>query len=83
MGQGGYILGLDRRDFLNNDVRYPWITIDQRMVLTCLRGSGVHHIWELPGNYPVFPVVMVIYHYVERIWRILVTNNFLYNIYNH
>ena len=31
------------------------------------------HIWELPGNYPFFTVVMVIYHYVERIWRILVT----------
>ena len=25
------------------------------------------HRWELPGNYPVFTVVMVIYHYVERI----------------
>ena len=29
------------------------------------------HRWELPGNYPEFTVVMVIYHYVERIWRIL------------
>ena len=36
----------------------------------------VHHIWELPGNYPVFTVVIVIYHYVERIWRILVTRIF-------
>ena len=26
---------------------------------------------------------MVIYRYVERIWRITVTNNFLYNIYDH
>ena len=26
------------------------------------------HRWELPGNYPVFTVVMVIYHYVEIIW---------------
>ena len=42
-----------------------------------------HHIWELPGNYPVFNVVMVIYHYVERIWRILVTPNFPYHIYDH
>ena len=41
------------------------------------------HRWELPGNYPVFTVAMVIYHYVERIWRILVTPNFLYNIYNN
>ena len=39
--------------------------------------------WELPGNYPVFNVVMVIYHYVEIIWRILVTPIFLYNIYDH
>ena len=32
--------------------------------------------WELPGNYPVFTIVMVIYHYIERIWTILVTLNF-------
>ena len=31
------------------------------------------HRWELPVNYPVFTVLMVIYHYVERTWRILVT----------
>ena len=35
--------------------------------------NGSNHRWELPGNYPVFTVVMVIYHYVERIWRIIVT----------
>ena len=35
-----------------------------------------HHIWELPGNYPLFTVVMVIYHYIERNWRVLVTPNF-------
>ena len=35
--------------------------------------AGWSHRWELPGNYPVFTVVMVIYHNVERIWRILVT----------
>ena len=39
--------------------------------------------WELLGNYPNFTVVMVIYHSVERIWRILITPNFLYNIYDH
>ena len=33
----------------------------------------VQHRWELLGNYPVFTVAMVIYHYVERIWRIIVT----------
>ena len=26
---------------------------------------------------------MVIYHYVERTWRILVTPNFVHNIYDH
>ena len=26
---------------------------------------------------------MEIYHYVERTWRIIVTPNFLYNIYDH
>ena len=41
-----------------------------------------NHRWELPGNYPVLSMVVVIYHYVERIWRILVTPNFLHNIYN-
>ena len=37
---------------------------------------GGGHRWELPGNYPVFTVVMANYHYVARIWRILVTPNF-------
>ena len=39
--------------------------------------------WELPGNYPVFTMVMVIYHYVERIWRVIIDPNFLYNVYDH
>ena len=42
-------------------------------LFTVLLCFYLHHRWELPGNYPVFTVVMVIYHYVERIWRILVT----------
>ena len=41
------------------------------------------HRWELPGNYPVFTVVTVIYHSVERIWRVLVTPIILYKIYDH
>ena len=50
--------------------------------LTYAMGSGrnypflMHHRWELPGNYPVLTVVMVIYHYVERIWGIIVTPDF-------
>ena len=34
------------------------------------------HRWELLSYYHVFTVVMVIYHYVDIIWRILVTPNF-------
>ena len=34
------------------------------------------HRWELTGNYPVFTMVMVIYNYVDRIWRNLVTLDF-------
>ena len=46
--------------------------------LVIIRTGGMgksyeQHRWELPGNYPVFTVVMVIYHYVERMWRIIVT----------
>ena len=41
------------------------------------------HIWEVPGNYPVFTMVIEIYHFVERIWRIIVTPDFSYNISDH
>ena len=34
------------------------------------------HRWELMGNYPILIVVEIIYRYVERIWRVLVTPNF-------
>ena len=43
------------------------------VVTPLVRGQ---HMWELPGNYPVFTVVTVIYHYIERIRRILVTPYF-------
>ena len=43
---------------------------------TWAEATYIGHRWELPGNYPVFTVVMVIYHYFERIWRILVTPDF-------
>ena len=39
--------------------------------------SSRDHGYELPGNYPVVAVVMVIYSYVERIWRIPDTPDFL------
>ena len=41
-----------------------------------------HHRWELLGCYHVFTMVMVIYHYVEKIWIILITPNF-FNLYYH
>ena len=34
-------------------------------------------------NYPGFTVIMVIYHYVERIWIIIITPKFLHNIYDN
>ena len=46
-------------------------------------GPGGDHRWELPGKYPVFSVVMVIYHYFERTWRVIVTPILIYNIYDH
>ena len=42
-------------------------------MLACDIPRIADHRWELSGNYPVFTVVMVIYYYVERIWRIIVT----------
>ena len=54
------------------------------MFVTTTKKISMNHRWELPGNCPVFTVVMVMYHYVERIWRIIVTPNFvLYNIYDN
>ena len=46
-----------------------------------LGGAGLR--WELPGNYPVFTMLMVIYHYVERIGELLLPPIFLYNIYGN
>ena len=36
----------------------------------------------ITGQLSCLSVVMVIYHYVEKFWIILVIPNFLYNIYN-
>ena len=35
-----------------------------------------YHRWELRGDQPVLTMAIVIYHYVEIIWRILVNPNF-------
>ena len=42
----------------------------------CSSEAPEEHIWELLGNSPVFTALMVIYHYVERTWRIIVNPNF-------
>ena len=79
-------------ELLNKDPKIfpeeaPLIVLDSKSVM-CMANNGKdtkhtrHNRWELLGNYPVFIVVMVIYHYVERIWKILVTPNCLYNRYN-
>ena len=44
---------------------------------------SMRHRWELPCNYPVFSVEMIIYHYVKIIWRIIVTPIVSYNIYEN
>ena len=53
------------------------------MLLVAGKDGQEQHRWELPGNHPVLTMVMVIYYYIERIWRIIVTFNFLYNIHYH
>ena len=45
--------------------------------------QNLNHRGELLVNCPVFTVVIVIYHDVKRIWIILVTPDFLYNIYDN
>ena len=76
--------------FTNDCVYLSWIILSIKIYIM---GSGGDFCslfpqpppnrWELPIDYPVFTVVMVIYHYVDRIWRIRVTLNFPYNIYDH
>ena len=61
-------------------------TLLQPIIISCCLYLGLWHWerrWEFLGTYSVFTVVMVIYHYFERILKIVVTANFLYNIYNH
>ena len=41
------------------------------------------HKWKSLVNHPIFALVMVIYHYVERIGEFWLPPIFLYNIYNH
>ena len=48
-----------------------------------LIGNDGRHRWELPGNCPVFTMVMVIYHYVDIIGEFLLPPQFLYNMYDY
>ena len=44
----------------------------------------MRHRCELPGSYPVFSMVMIIYHYVDRIEEFLLPPLFFSNnIYDH
>ena len=49
-----------------------WLEFTKRAADSAIEQSPCH-IWELPGCYPVFTVVMVIYQYVDRILIILGT----------
>ena len=76
----------DKRMLTNNACVHVTVKVCSLLSIIyqdCINLHGADHRWELPGNYPVFTVVMVIYHYAQRIWIILVTPNILYNIYNH
>ena len=64
-----YIMIINSIDYIYNHFVMPRYNYDHR--------------WELPGNYPNFTMLMVIYHYVERIWRIIITPNFLRSILDH
>ena len=61
-----------------------WIGIANILSLARVseRYSVALHGGHLMVTYPIFAVVMVIYHYIERIWRILITPNFFYDIYD-
>ena len=58
------ILKLDRFPGGNNNLSLP-ITGDSSSIT--MHRNILLNRWELTGNYPVFTMVMVIYHYVERI----------------
>ena len=84
------VIYLGSRSRLEEKALRRWI-VEYFVLLVCstllgplvIVGYSLVHKWELTGYYPVFTVVMAIYHYVEIIWRILVTLNFSHNIYNH
>ena len=56
------------------DVTFPYLI---RQPLT------PNHNWNLPVNYPVFSMVMVIYRYIERLGELSLPLIFVYNIYDH
>ena len=56
-------------------------TLGTDAVFETTLGSGAGHRFKLPGSYPVFTVLMVIYHYVEKILENSRYPQFLYNIY--
>ena len=77
------VIYLGSRSRLEEKALRRWI-VEYFVLLVCstllgplvIVGYSLVHKWELTGYYPVFTVVMAIYHYVEIIWRILVNPNF-------
>ena len=65
---------------------FPYISINDGgdAILMVSPFCNTHnHQSELSGNYPAFTVVMIIYNYIEIIWRIFVNSKVWYNIYNN
>ena len=56
-GQVDYILGSDRRNFLNVGVREYWVTTNHQMVLECLRGSRDHQNRRYRRGKTIFPII--------------------------
>ena len=65
---------------------WPFVFFLLSVLLAVMQAHGVPPLLcsvLTPKMGIIFTVVMVIYHNIERIWRIIVTPNFLYDIYNH
>ena len=70
------VLGIYIETYVHDDV---YIRLSMMSYLN-QKSHTISHRWELPGNCPVLTMVMVIYHYAERIWRILVNPIFVQHI---
>ena len=53
----------------NLDLVILWVNYE--VMIMEGRISTIHHRWDLPGDYPISSMVMLIYHYVEIIEELL------------